>query len=172
MNVREIAAATVRAAQAGDTAAYGALVEDCWDGLVRFARSIVGDADAEDAVQEALVAAWRALPGLQDVAKFRNWVTQIVFRRCLRAQRWWHLRAVLPVARPVSFAPDPGAALDVARLLARLPPRQRAVLHLTVVEGMSDTEVAERLSMAASSVRAHRRRARARLKAIVGEHQP
>jgi len=46
------------------------------------------------------------------------------------------------------------------------------VLHLTVVEGMSDTEVAERLSMAASSVRAHRRRARARLKAIVGEHQP
>jgi RNA polymerase sigma-70 factor (ECF subfamily) len=168
MHVREIAAATVRAAQAGDAAAYGALVEACWDGLVRFARSVAGEAEAEDAVQEALVAAWHALPGLQDPTKFRSWVTQIVFRRCLRAQRWWRLRAALPRVAPAALAPDPGATVDLWRLLARLPPRQRAVLHLTVVEEMTDAEIAERLSMAASSVRAHRRRARARLRAIVG----
>jgi DNA-directed RNA polymerase specialized sigma24 family protein len=46
------------------------------------------------------------------------------------------------------------------KLLSRLAPRQRAVLHLTVVEGMTDAEIAPLLAITPASVRAHRRRAR------------
>ena len=64
--------------------------------------------------------------------------------------------------------PQPEAEIDLTRLLATLPPRQRAVLHLTVVEEMSDSEIGEVLSITAGSVRAHRRRARHSLAALRG----
>jgi RNA polymerase sigma-70 factor (ECF subfamily) len=173
MVVRADLASLVRAARDGDTAAYGTMVEACWDDLVRFARSIVGDAEAEDAVQECLVRAWRELPRLRDPGRFQAWVTTAVFRQCLRWKRWsWWRRERLADVPPRAPAPDPGPDLDVARLLDRLTRRQRAVLHLTVVEGMSDAEIGEALRMAPGTVRAHRRRARATLRTLTREHRP
>jgi RNA polymerase sigma-70 factor (ECF subfamily) len=167
MIVRDDLANIVREAKAGSPGAYGAAVEACWDGLVRFARSVAGEADAEDVVQESLIAGWRALASLDDPARFDRWMTSIVFRRCLRRRRFWRLRAALDDVRERSVSADPAPDLDVAALLARLAPRQRAVLYLTVVEGMTDAEIGERLSMATGSVRAHRRRARERLARIL-----
>ena len=58
-------------------------------------------------------------------------------------------------------------SIAVWQVLSRLALRaQRAVLHLTVVEGMSDREIADALGIAAASVRAHRRRARARVERL------
>lgn len=173
MVVRADLPSLVLAARHGDSAAYGALVETCWNDLVRFARSIVGDADAEDMVQECLVKAWRDLPQLREPDRFQAWITTAVFRRCLRWKRWsWWRRERLEEAAPPGTSADPDPGLDVARLLARLTRRQRAVLHLTVVEGMSDAEIARALSMAPGTVRAHRRRARASLGRILRGQQP
>ena len=58
--------------------------------------------------------------------------------------------------------------IDISRLLCKLAPRQRAVLHLTTFEGLSDREIGEALGIASSSVRAHRLRARRRLAALAG----
>lgn len=167
MNVREDLADAVREAQAGSTAAFGVVVEACWDRLVRFARSVVGEAEAEDVVQESLIAAWRALQSLEDARRFDAWINAIVFRRCLKRRRLWRFRVALEDVREGAVSDDPATDLDVRALLARLAPRQRAVLHLTIVEGMSDSEIAEALSMTAGSVRAHRRRARGRLARIL-----
>jgi RNA polymerase sigma-70 factor (ECF subfamily) len=167
MIVREDLANVVREARAGSPAAYGQAVEACWNGLVRFARSIVGEADAEDVVQDALVAAWRSLPSLEDPARFDRWVTSIVFRRCLRRRRFWHLRVALADLRERTVSADPASDLDVEALLRRLAPRQRAVMHLTIVEGMSDAEIADTLAMTAGTVRAHRRRARETLTRVL-----
>ena len=57
--------------------------------------------------------------------------------------------------------------IDVHRLLVKLAPRQRAVLHLTVIEGLSDSEIAEALGISSSSVRVHRLRGRRQLGRIV-----
>lgn len=165
--MRRDLADAVREALVGSTAAYGIAVEACWDGLVRFARSIVGEADAEDVVQESLIAAWRALPSLEDPVRFDRWLTSIVFRRCLRKRRLWRFRVALADLRELAVSADPAPDLDVETLLARLAPRQRAVLHLTVVEGMTDAEIAEALAMAVGTVRAHRRRARTALARIL-----
>lgn len=155
-------------AGSGDRRAYGRLVEDHWSSLVRLARSVVGDAEAEDVVQDALIHAWDKLGGLRRPESFGAWISRVVVRACLRHQRRWRRRPTLGITEdlPLATVPartDPAAEIDLQRSLAVLAPRQRAVLHLTVVEEMSDSEIAERMGITAASVRSHRRRARQRL---------
>lgn len=170
--------AVVRAA-AGDEAAFGALVGAHWERLLRLARSVVGDAEAADAVQDGLLVAWRRLPGLRRPAAFPAWLTRVVTRRALaRARRrapWW--RRLLPLSEAAEVAAPPASnggdgEIDVARLLAALAPRQRVVMHLTVVEGMSDGEIGRALGITAASVRSHRRRARHRLLPLLDGERP
>ena len=162
----------VEAARRGKREAFGALVEAHWVRLVRLARSVVGDSEAEDAVQDSLVVAWRRLPQLADDERFAAWVTRIVFRRCLRRAGFLRRFLALETVPERSHTPDPASGIAVWQVLSRLAPRQRAVLHLTVVEGMTDSEIAERLGITAGSVRAHRRRARQRISAIVNGGTP
>jgi RNA polymerase sigma-70 factor (ECF subfamily) len=160
MNVNQQAGDLVRAARAGNHEAFGLLVERSWDRLVRLARSVVGELEAEDAVQDGLVAAWGRLTSLADPDRFDAWVNRIVFRRCLRANRRQRGRVSLDAVPEAGIGGDPATSLSASQLLSRLAPRQRAVLHLTVVEGMTDTEIAPVLGITPASVRSHRRRAR------------
>jgi RNA polymerase sigma-70 factor, ECF subfamily len=71
--------AVVRRARRGDAAAFAALVDTRIDRCYRLAWSILSnDADAADATQDALVAAWRQLPRLRDPATFDGWLNRIV----------------------------------------------------------------------------------------------
>ncbi len=152
------------AAKSGDQQAFGRLIEARWQRLVRLARSIAGDVDAEDIAQDACIACWRKLSHLSEPARFDSWLMRIVFTRAVRRARWQRLRRLV-IWDPAStgFPSDAEGNLFVAQILSRLPPRQRAVLHLTVVEGMTDSEIAQALGIRAGSVRAHRRRARERI---------
>lgn len=154
----------VRRARQGDKDAFGQLVEHHWTRLVRLARSVVGEAEAEDAVQDGLIQTWRKLSQLTEPKAFRGWVSRIVVRVCLRRARSRRTNLVpLEVAPEPRSNPDPGTAMDVGRLLSSLAPRQRAVMHLTVIEGLTDSEIAPLLGITAASVRTHRHRARERL---------
>ncbi len=155
-------AALVLQAQGGDMDAYSTLVELNWVRLVRFARSVTGDADAEDVVQDSLVTAWEKLGALKSPEAFPSWVLRIVARVAFRHARRRFRFTPLAAAENLS---DPGSdrdreSIDVEHVLSLLPPRQRAVMHLTVIEGMSDSEIGASLGIAAASVRSHRRRAR------------
>ena len=166
--VPEIWREWVAQARRGDREAFGRLAEAHWDRLVRLARSIVGELEAEDAVQEGLIFAWQRLGGLLEPERFTSWLTRIVFRGCLRRARQVRVRRSMEEVPEPAVSGNPGAAIDVWRLLARLAPGQRAVLHLTVVEGMTDTEIGEALGIAAGSVRSHRRRARQSIERLMG----
>lgn len=149
-------------AQRGDLDAFTALVERSWARLVRFARSVAGDGDAEDIVQNSLVIAWERLGSLRCPEAFSAWVMRIVARASFREVRRRSRQTPLAAAANLG---DPGSAreqerIDVERVLALLPPRQRAVMHLTVIEGMSDSDIGAALGITAASVRSHRRRAR------------
>jgi RNA polymerase sigma-70 factor (ECF subfamily) len=160
-------AAVVQAAQADDSVAFGCLVERHWREMVRLARSVAGDDQAEDVAQDAFVAAWQSLHQLEHTERFRSWLARIVYRRAVQAARWRRLRVAIGLEHEKAVASDPDSAIDLASLLARLAPRQRVVLHLTVVEEMSDGEIGEVLAIAPASVRAHRRRARERLAVLM-----
>jgi RNA polymerase sigma-70 factor (ECF subfamily) len=164
----------VRRAQRGEIEAFSALVERYWMRLVGFARSVVGAPDSEDCVQEAMVVIWEKLPTLRDCGAFPAWGMRIVARRCLRRAR---KRPRLVPLDDLPEAADPGSAgsreaIHVEQVLARLPPRQKAVMHLTVIEGMTDSEIGAALGIHAASVRSHRRRARESLSRILDERQP
>jgi RNA polymerase sigma-70 factor (ECF subfamily) len=161
--------ALVLRAQGGDSGAFTSLVERHWMRLLRFARSVVGASDAEDAVQEAFVKAWEKLPGLREPDAFSGWLLRIATRKCIRRVR--RRRFLIPLA-DVADPPDRSSqgdleTFEVERVLSVLPARQRAVMHFTVIEGMSDSEIGSALGIAAASVRSHRRRARESLDKIL-----
>ncbi len=157
----------VRRARDGSREAFGTLTRLHWSRMVRLARSVVGESESEDAVQDALISAWRSLGGLKDPATFSAWLGRIVVRKCLRKARG--RTPDLPLTREVEGAVpgEQGRSYEVVEIFAALAPRQRAVLHLSVVEGMTDTEIAGLLSMRAATVRAHRRRAREKIERLM-----
>jgi RNA polymerase sigma-70 factor, ECF subfamily len=160
----------VVAARQGQVQAFSTLVERHWGRLVRLARTVVGDADAEDLVQDSLVTAWDKLGALREPGSFLPWMLRTVARASVRrARRRAWLVPLVAVPEPADPRSERRAGeVEVERALAMLAPRQRAVMHLTVVEGMSDSEIGGVLGIDAASVRSHRRRARERLQPVLG----
>lgn len=155
----------VRQAIDGDRLAFGHLIERFWNRLVSVGRSIVGEGDAEDAAQEAFLVAWQRLDQLKRPEAFEAWLTRITVHSCFE-RRPQQVAPLAAVTEP-SYRTDPGSGIDVERLLSSLPAQQRAVMHLTAVEGRSDSEIGAILDIAPASVRAHRRRARETLRRLI-----
>ena len=152
----------IQRAQARDIDAFSSLVESHWLPLVRFARSIVGVSEAEDAVQESFLVAWKKIGSLEKPESFVPWMLRIVSRRCFR-RAGTRARFLPWMAAEKGLEPSVAAStgeFEVESILSRLPPRQRAVMHLTVIEGMSDGEISRCLGIRSGSVRSHRKRAR------------
>ncbi len=168
MSAMEDQSALVQRAMAGDREAFSDLAASHWRRLVALARSIVADLEAEGVVQDGLIKAWKKIGGLREPAAFQSWLTRIVANTAVaRARR----RKIFQPLNGVEFAARDRSAdhrIDVQRLLTKLAPRQRAVLHLTVIEGLSDSEAAEVLGISSSSVRVHRMRGRQHLERLVG----
>lgn len=121
----------------GDHEAFGDLVRASTDRLYAVASLILRDADrASDAVQEALVAAWRDIRGLRDPDAWDAWSYRLVVRACHRVAKGDRRRRVVELsvapARGPVIGPDHAGALadrdHLSRALATLPIEQRAVL--------------------------------------------
>src|ERR1041385_5775111 len=68
----------------GDLVAFEQLVLRYGPAIVRLARTIVGSDDAEDVAQDALLLAFKALPGIEEPRKFAAWLSVITRHRALR----------------------------------------------------------------------------------------
>jgi RNA polymerase sigma-70 factor, ECF subfamily len=153
----------------GDTDAFAVLVRRHAPFLRAYAIRLLGSAraDADDCVQEALIAAWKALPELQDPGRFRSWVVAIVSRKATdRLRRRRPDDAVLDAA-VASSRPDPEdsaitssqmAAVRVA--LDALPEDLRTAWILREVGGRSYDEIADHLDVPVATVRGRLARAR------------
>ena len=129
----------IAAAQAGDQAAFDALLTGRLDRTYRTARAILGnEPDARDAVQDAWLSIWRRLPGLRDPAAFDGWVDRIVVNACRSRQRDRARVREIPMApgfeqrdTAVGSRPEDVAEREaVERAFERLTPNQRAILVL------------------------------------------
>ncbi len=152
----------VRRAQQGDTDAFVLIVRAYGDRQFGLARRILRDFDlAEDAVQQALVIAWRELPRLRDPDRFEAWLTQILVRCCYEAARTRRRLALVQaeagIDAPAPQVIDPAlAVIDRDRLdraFRRLPTEQRAVLALHHYIGLEPAEIADTLGIPAGTVR-------------------
>lgn len=144
----------------GDETAYAGLMTVFGDRLLATAFRILRDLDlAEDAVQVALIGAWRDLPTLRDPDRFEPWLMRLLVRACYaeaeRQRRWTGRIRAIPLEGPA--VPDPtGAVADrdqLERGFRRLPVDQRAVFILHHYLGWSQAEIAANLDLPLGTVK-------------------
>lgn len=164
----------VERARHGDREAFAALVQVTSNRMYALAARILRDSDlAEDALQGALMAAWRNLPSLRDPARFEAWLRRLVVHSCYaeaRRRRTWTANIrVLPVDGPVG----PDGMLTVVdrdaldRAFSRLSVEQRAVFVLHHHVGLALTEIAETLGIPTGTARSRLHYATRTLRAAI-----
>ncbi len=172
--------ALVKQARRGDREAFAVLVHQVSDALYSVAVRILRDPGlAEDALQNALVLAWRRLPRLRDAERFEAWIHRILVHACYdesqRARPWIGTVRVLPANGPST--PDGSDAVadrdELERAFRRLTLEQRAVFVLHHYLGLPLVEIAELLEIPAGTARSRLRYAIAGLrKALLAQAQP
>jgi RNA polymerase sigma-70 factor (ECF subfamily) len=161
-------------AMAGDHDAFSELTRRSVDKLYAIARLIVRDDDqAEDATQEALVAAWRHIRSLRDPARFDAWLRRMLVRACYReAAKQQHWRRIETQIQPFAMeGADPGLEIadrdQLERGFSRLSPDQRALIALHFYLGLPMQETAEIVGLPVGTVKSRLFRATQQMRAAL-----
>jgi RNA polymerase sigma-70 factor (ECF subfamily) len=170
----------VEQARRGDLEAFTVLVHQVSDSLYAVAQRILRDPGlAEDALQNALVLAWRRIPKLREPDRFEAWIHRILVHACYdesrRARPWNAQVRVLPVDGPSTpdASGDLAARDELERAFRRLSVEQRAVFVLHHYLGLPLVEVAELLGIPAGTARSRLHYALAGLRdALSAEGEP
>jgi RNA polymerase sigma factor (sigma-70 family) len=158
-------------ARVGHERAFEAIVERYRRPLLRHGRRLLPEARAEEAVQQAFIAAWAALERGDDVRHLSGWLHRIVHNtalNALRGERDDHaeLREWLDAAAAPEVALERREMLrETLANLAALPERQREALLRVAVDGVSAEEVGSSLGLTEGAVRQLLYRARSALRA-------
>lgn len=156
-------ASMMRAALAGDEAAYRRLLQEIGRAVRAmargaFSRARVGDADIEDVVQETLLAIHLKRHTWDGGLKLAPWVNAIARHKIVDALRRRGVRRAEPIEdfEAVLAAPeaeDPHTRSDIERVMRQLAPRQRDIVTAISLDGQSIAATAARLSMSEVAVR-------------------
>ena len=164
----------VEQARRGDREAFAVLVHQVSDSLYAVAYRILRDTGlAEDALQNALVLAWRRLPKLRDPDRFEAWIHQILIHACYdesqRTRSWRTSVTVLPIEHPGGHDETSTIADrdELERAFRHLTIEQRAVFVLHHYVGLPLVEVAEVLGIPAGTARSRLHYAIAGLRAAL-----
>lgn len=173
-------AAIVARVLAGDTAAYAILVGRYRAQFARYAVRMLGTReDAEEALQDAFVRAYRSLARCDDPARFGSWLFRILANRC-------RTTGTRRGRREKTFVRDESALLGAAhehpsdraawreeidRALMKLDAEQREAFLLKHVEDLGYEEMAEMTGVGVSALKMRVKRACERMRALLQEAQ-
>ena len=164
----------VVSAQRGDQVAFMDLIRARVDRLFAIARRILHDVDrAEDALQDALVIAWRDLPDLRDPDRFDFWLQRVLTNMCIeharRDRRRYAKLQVLDLADHMARDELAGVVdRDVVdRAFRRLKADERVVLVLRHYLGYEPSLIAETLGVSGGTIRARLHHAHRAMRAAI-----
>lgn len=171
----------VERAQRGDVGALEELLAGAAPTVLRFARRMCKSAvDADDVLQETLLAAATGLPRFEGRASLSSWLFALARSACARKRRGLanrpHQDAAVLEDQP-DPSPDPEASVEARQLattleraLASLSDEHREVLLLRDVEGLSAAETAAAIGISVEAVKSRLHRARAALREGLAPH--
>jgi RNA polymerase sigma-70 factor (ECF subfamily) len=168
-----------RRARDGDTEAFGALIDGCFDGAWAVALGVTGSpSDAEDVCQDAFVRAWQRLHQCRDASGFRGWLVAVVRSVALNRRASVQRRVLVPLdegmatesSDPARYAQQSELRRDLEGAVGRLSPAQRQVLLLHDLEGFRHREIAALMDISEAMSRRHLCDARARLRDLLAVH--
>ena len=159
--------------------------------LVVIRRYLPGEQDAQDALQEAFISAFRAIGGFKGESSLQTWLYRIAVNSALlqirkrKRQKERSIEDFLPTFLPDGHRENPGAAWQIVRrnaeidhdtkelvrrCIGELPELYRAVLLLRDIEERSTEEVSELLEISVSNVKTRLHRARQALRELLDRH--
>jgi RNA polymerase sigma-70 factor (ECF subfamily) len=173
----------IRAAAAGDRAAFDSLVRLKRERVVRIAYQVTGNwEDALDVGQTVFVKVWHGLGRFDPGRRFDTWLHRITVNAAIDQARSAGPRgmfAPLSEEPAAAAAATPDEAIDLARLqrafhdlAGRLPAKQRAAFVLREIEGLPTDEVARIMGVTESTVRNHLLHVRRVLRAGIAREYP
>lgn len=142
------------------------------DAMFRAAKAILrSDEDAEDAVQEAICAAFAAREQLRDPQRFKPWMLRIVVNQCYELCR--KRKPTVDLSEVADFLPakeqDPAEHLALWQAVLSLSEDLRAAVTMFYYEGFSIREIAAVLNISESAVKTRLSRGRERLRQLLNE---
>ena len=144
-------------------------VRACQSKLYAMAYMLVGSqTDCEDAVQEALLKAWRKLASLREEQYFETWLMRIVINECRNMHRRRTRRGELPLetyAAALPASPDP----ELYMALKALPEKYSVALTLKYISGYTVEEMAKILHLPKGTVASRLNKAKSLLRKELGE---
>lgn len=166
----------IAAHTAGDRTAFGELATRHRDRMWAVAlRTMRDPEEAADAVQDALISAFRAADRFRAESAVTTWLHRIVVNACLDRIRRRQARPSVPLTEEINEPPAPRDAmadrelqLDLAEALGTLPDDQRAAIVLVDVEGYPVAEAASMLGVAEGTIKSRCARGRAKLAILLG----
>lgn len=161
-NSRFEEAALVRAAQAGDRAAFGALYQSHARMVHGILLAHVAYGEAEDLVQDVFLRALEQIQGLRQAEAFGGWLAAIARRAAADLHR--RHRHGAPIPDGLWGASAAGEAFEVLDAIRALPKAYAETLTLRLVEGMTGPEIAARTGLTPESVRVNLCRGMKRLR--------
>jgi RNA polymerase sigma-70 factor, ECF subfamily len=171
----------VERAQAGDHDAFALLVRASFPRLHAVARLILRDSErAQDAVQEALVLAWRHVRALRDPDAWDAWLNRLTVRACYRLARQVRRRDEVELQLTPDHEPegssDPSLSIAerdrLGRELGRLPIDQRTVMVLHFYLDLPLSDAADVLDVPIGTVKSRLHRGLATLRAALAADAP
>lgn len=154
----------VRRASQGDRGAMEELMRSTEQLARRIAVSVLGRDGLDDALQESYLLVFRKLPQLREPEAFRGWFSRLVLYVCYGLLRKRKVEEELPESLPAPDSSEPVvAALALRQAMSRLERKDRDVLILREVLGLSYDEVATALRLPVGTVRSRLSAARKHL---------
>jgi RNA polymerase sigma-70 factor (ECF subfamily) len=166
----------VRQARSGDEEAFAGLIRAATPRLLGAARLILRDPDrAQDAVQDALVLAWRNIRALRDPEAWDVWLYRLTVRACTHAARSSRRRDIVELHVDPSDAAESSGDFAVrfaerdrlGRELGRLPVDQRTVLVLHFYLDLPISEIADVLDIPVGTAKSRLNRGLAALRSAL-----
>jgi len=142
--------------------------------LLSFAQNILKDkSNAQDALQDSLIAIVKGVRRLKNHRKFHAWIYQVTRNKCFdiirKNQKYKNECDLDSISEPIAKDTKEDNQIDMMSMINQLPHKQKNVIHLFYYDGFSILEISKILVKPAGTIKSQLFDAREKLKHLIGE---